>query len=129
MEIIKERRKYPRISFENRVAYTLYNNARKKVDHGFGRTHNLSQSGVLLETEKKLEGAFIILMTIDLEGKKIQIKGKVVTSRCFDDSGCFLTGVEFLGTKEEQIEAIKAFVKTHLHRKHADSGRMSINPG
>ena len=118
MTFVREKRRCPRISTENRVGYVLFNNEREKVDRGTGRTLNLSQTGVLLETEKILEGAFIVLVTMDLEGKKIKVKGKVVTSRYCNDSGCFLTGVEFIGPKDEQLEAIKAFVKIYLHRKH-----------
>jgi len=127
MAVDREKRRCPRILFENRVGYILYNQSRKKVDHGSGRTLNLSQTGVLLETEKILEGAFIILVTMDLEGKKIKVKGKVVTSRYCNDSGCFLTGVEFIGPKDEQLEAIKVFVKVHLHRKHTADSLRPVN--
>lgn len=128
MTIVKEKRKYPRISFEDRVGYVLFNNAREKIGHGFGRTINLSQAGVLLATEKILEGAFIVLVTMDLEGKKIQVKGNVVTNRYHNDSGCFLTGIKFIGSKDVQIDAIKTFVKVHSHRKHATTDwQLSIN--
>lgn len=127
MTTIKEQRKCPRISFENKVGYVLYDKGRKKVDHGFGRTLNLSQTGVLLKTEKILEGAFIVLVTMDIEGKQVQVKGKVVTSRYDNHSGCFLTGVEFIGPKDLQLEAIKVFVKAHLHRKHAAEGLRVVN--
>lgn len=122
MAVVTEKRRYPRISSENRVVYVLFNEGREKVDRGIGRTLNLSQTGVLLETGKKLEGAFIILVTIDLEGKKIKVKGRVVTSRLVDSSDRFFTGVEFIGPKDEQLEAIKAFVRIHLHRKHNTHG-------
>lgn len=118
MAVAKDKRRCPRISSENRVGYVLFNHDREKVDRGTGRTLNLSQTGVLLETEKKLVGAFIVLVTMDLKGKKVKVKGKVVTSRYNTDPGCYLTGVEFIGPKDEQIEAIKVFVKIHLHKKH-----------
>ena len=116
MTHITEKRKNPRISTGNRVAYVLFNNSREKIDRGIGYALNLSQTGVLLKTEKILEGAFIVLVTMDLEGKTIKVKGKVV--RYFWDSDCFFTGVEFIGSKDEQIEAIKAFVKNYLHKKY-----------
>jgi hypothetical protein len=115
-----EKRKYPRISTENRVAYILFNTAREKIDRGIGYALNLSQTGVLLKTEKMLGGAFIVLVALDLEGQIIKVKGKV--RRYFRDSDCFFTGVEFVGSKDEQLEAIKAFVKNYLRKKHANRG-------
>jgi hypothetical protein len=119
MDFVKEKRRCPRIATENRVVYILFNEGREKIDRGVGRTLNLSQTGVLLETEKRLAGTFVMLLTIDLEGKKIKVQGKVVTSRYCNDSGCFFTGVEFIGPKDEQLEAIKAFVKIYTHHKCA----------
>jgi|SRR6056297_2583360 len=114
-----EKRKHSRINTSNIVEYALFNEQRKKIDQGIGRTLNLSQSGALLETEKPLEGSFILLMTLDLEGKKVQVKGRVVNPRKSDKPGYYLTGVEFTGSKDEQINAIVAFVKAYHRRKHA----------
>jgi hypothetical protein len=127
MIFVKERRRWPRISTENRVVYVLFSSGREQVDRGIGRTRNLSQTGVLLETEKILKGAFVVLVTMDLEGKKVKVKGTVVASRYCNDSGYFLTGVEFIGPKDEQLEAIKAFVKIHVHRKYNSYGMKASN--
>ena len=52
----KEKRQYPRIGTSNLVSYALYNESGTKVHTGKGRTMNLSQSGVMLETKVPLEG-------------------------------------------------------------------------
>ncbi len=115
----KEKRKHPRINTLNTIGYILFNEERKKIDQGKGRTLNLSQSGALLETQKPLYGSFIILMTIDLDGKKIKVKGRVVNTRKSDNMNLYLTGIEFIGSKDEQLQAIIAFIKAYHHRKHA----------
>lgn len=120
-----EKRKHTRINTSNIVEYALFNEQRKKIDQGIGRTLNLSQSGALLETEKPLEGSFILLMTLDLEGKKVQVKGRVANTRESDKPGYYLTGVQFLGSKDEQINAIMAFVKAYHRRKHAERQKQS----
>jgi c-di-GMP-binding flagellar brake protein YcgR len=114
----KDQRRCPRIESENTVGYVLYDEKKKKVEQGSGCTRNLSQTGVLLETESVLEGSYIILVTIDLDGKKVKVKGRVVTSRYVEESDCYLTGIEFIGPKDEQLEVIIAFVKAYQHRKH-----------
>jgi c-di-GMP-binding flagellar brake protein YcgR len=121
MSTVKDQRRFPRISSENRVGYALYNELKVKIDQGTGRTLNLSQTGVLLETRKILDGAYIMLMTIDLEGKKVKVKGRVVVSRYDESSSRFLTGIEFIGPKDEQREAIVVFVKAYQHRKHQEA--------
>ena len=112
-----EKRKHARIDTSNVVNFFLFDANGKKIGHGKGRTLNLSQQGTLLETNKPLHGSFILLVTIDLEGKKIQVKGRVVNTRKSDKAGFFLTGVEFIGPKDEQLNAIIAFVKTYNHNK------------
>jgi hypothetical protein len=91
---------------------------KNKVGHGKGRTINISQSGTLIQTEKMLKGDFVVLMTLDLDGKKIKVNGKIITSRICETTGSYLTGIEFIGPKDQQIAAIVAFVKIYQRRKH-----------
>lgn len=113
MTRVKEKRRHPRIPLENRVTYILFNEKRRKVRHGIGHTQNLSQTGVLLKTKKILEGAFVVLLTMDLERKQIKIMGKIVVSRYCNDSGVFLTGVQFIGQKDEQAENSRSHCLVH----------------
>ncbi|MBS3759514.1 MAG: PilZ domain-containing protein [Desulfobacterales bacterium] len=114
-----EKRRHARINTLNLIGYILYDKDRKKIDKGKGRTLNLSQSGALLETEKPLYGSYIVLMTIDLDGKRVKVKGRVANTRQSEDKNLFLTGIEFLGSKDEQLSAIVAFIKAYHRRKYA----------
>ncbi len=112
-----EKRRYNRINALNGVSFFLFDADRKKIAQGNGRTLNLSQKGLLLETRKPLNGAYVVLVAKDLNDQPIQVKGRVVDTRKSEKAGFFLTGVEFLGSREKQKNAIIAFVKTHNHRK------------
>ena len=116
-ETIAERRRHPRIDTVNIVDYFLFNEKKIKIGHGKGRTINLSQTGTLLQTKKKIEGAFIVLMVIDLDGNRVQVNGKVITSRICKKTGNYLTGIEFVGTKDKHVNAIIAFVKIYQRSK------------
>lgn len=120
-----EKRRHARIKTTNFVGYILFDNKRKKVDHGQGRALNLSQSGALLETRKPVKGSYILLITIDLEGKKIQVKGRVANTRQSNREGVYLTGVEFIGSKDEQLSAIVSFVKAYHRRKYSAKDKKS----
>ena len=114
-----EKRKHPRINTENLLKYILYDEKGNKIEEGKGRTLNLSQGGALLETPKPLRGSIVILVTIDLDGKKIQVEARVANTRKSNKDGYYLTGVEFIGPREEQLNAIVAFVKAYTRHKHS----------
>ncbi len=114
-----EKRKHRRISTSNQVAYVLLDERGKKVHQGKGRTLNLSQSGALLETKEPLNGSFIILITFDVEGNHVQVKGNVAHTRKSDKAGFYLTGLRFVGSTSEQVKAIVTFVKAYYRSKHA----------
>lgn len=118
-----EKRRHPRINTSKNVSYILFDEDDNKLEQGVGRTLNLSQNGALLETDKALYGAFIMLITIDLDGQKIQLRGRVANTRKSSTEGCYLTGIEFTGALEEQRSALVAFVKAYHYRKHAESAR------
>lgn len=120
-----ERRRHPRINASNVVQYALFDEHKQKIDQGKGRTVDLSQKGTLLETEKPLHGSFIVLMTIDLDGEKVQVKGTVANTRKSDQTGLYLTGVEFIGSQDRQLKAIIALVKTYHHKKHTSQKNQS----
>lgn len=114
----EEKRRHPRIKTIHVVGYALFDENGSKLGIGKGRTLDLSQGGTLLETESKLQGTFVVLMTIDLEGKKIKVQGRVIRSNLDPGTGMYLTGIEFIGPKEKQTEAIVAFVKAYQHSLH-----------
>jgi hypothetical protein len=114
-----EKRRYPRINTSNVINYILFDDNLEKIAQGKGRTLNLSQNGALLETSKPLLGSHAILMALDLNDNEIEIKSRVVNTRESDKAGIYLSGVEFVGSVNEQLNAIKAFVKTHIYRKYA----------
>lgn len=120
-----ENRRHPRIESINSVGYVLFDEKGNKIKTGKGHTLNLSQSGILLQTEEPVQGAFVVLVTIDLEGKKIKVRGRVIHTRRDNASGHFLTGVEFLGTEDEQHQAIVAFVRTYQYQKHLANNKPS----
>ena len=115
---LSEKRNHTRIETENIVNYFLYDEKGKKIDAGKGFTKNLSQSGVLLETDKPLEGVYVILMTIDLFHNRVKVKGMIAHTRKNSNSNRYLSGIRFLGTEDQFREAIIAFVKVYHHRKH-----------
>lgn len=115
---LKEQRRQPRIETINSVSYVLFDNNGKRISKGKGHTLNLSQTGIMLKTKEPIDGTYVIIATIDLEGEQIKFKGRVRHTRKDDSEKYFLTGIEFIGPKNEQRKAIVSFVRTYQYRKH-----------
>ncbi|MCF8026023.1 MAG: PilZ domain-containing protein [Desulfobacteraceae bacterium] len=111
-----ERRRYPRIEAQNDVSYILFNAGREITDQGRGKILNLSQGGTLLETEKPLDGAYVILAVLDPAGNKVKVPGRLANARQSEKTGGYQTGIEFRGSREQKIRAIVAFVKGSSRR-------------
>lgn len=114
-----EKRRSPRIKTIHTVGYALFDENGTKTESGKGQTVNLSQGGALLQTSEPLQGTFIVLMTIDLEGQKIKVQGRIVRTSTSSKMDGFLSGIEFMGSKNKQRKAIVAFVKNYHHQKNA----------
>ncbi len=113
-----EKRKHPRIETSNEINYILLDEGLEKLEQGKGRTRDLSQGGILLETQKPLKAPFIILITLNLEGSKVQVKGRITHTRESEKPGYYLTGIRFVGSREEHINAITTFIKNYFRKKY-----------
>ncbi|MBS3754107.1 MAG: response regulator [Desulfobacterales bacterium] len=110
---LREKRRYIRINTSNFIEYILYDEKQNKLERGEGRTLNLSQGGALLETQKPLLGSFVVIFASVSKKNNLQVKGRIVHTRKPDNSSFFLTGIEFVDTRDEQINDLIAFVKAY----------------
>jgi hypothetical protein len=113
----REQRRHTRIETSTPVKYIIYDNKGKAMGYGKGRTVNLSQSGILLETQEPLKGAFVMLITMDLDGNEVKVKGRLVHSRIHNTTGHCFSGIDFIGNKDQQVAAIVAFIKSYYRSK------------
>ena len=117
---IADKRRSPRIATRNMVTYVLFDENKRKMGSGKAFTLNLSQNGTLIQTQERVDGTFIILMTLDINGNQIKVKGHVTNSRVCEKTGNYLTGIEFIGPRDKQIKAIVAFVKAYQRQKYSE---------
>ena len=103
-----ERRGKDRIDSLNLLEVSVDEN-KNVVDQGMGRTLNVSESGILLETHFPIDLESAVTLTIAIENELIQLNGKVVHSRA-GDTGTYETGVEFTGIDESTMPAIRKLV-------------------
>lgn len=104
-----EKRKTDRIATLN-LFYILLNEEETPVHQGMGRTLNLSETGILLETHFPIEPTYTVMISIGLAEDLVDVKGKVVHFRQVEKDQ-HVTGIQFVSVTEEAAQVIKKFVQ------------------
>jgi c-di-GMP-binding flagellar brake protein YcgR len=108
--VINERRHYPRINALNLISYSCLDETEKIVAQGMGRTLNVSEYGILLETYVSIDPKYSIALSIGLENELINIEGQIIFSKPGKEDK-FEAGIEFLETDESTIEILRKYIK------------------
>ncbi|RLC32691.1 MAG: hypothetical protein DRH32_02535 [Deltaproteobacteria bacterium] len=110
-----EKRKHDRIDSLN-LSYLCVNENNEVVKQGMGRTLNVSESGILLETVFSIEKHQLLSISIGLRDDLVDIQGRVI--HCRTGLGKkFETGIEFIDVDETALEVLRRFVNFFLKSK------------
>ena len=101
-------RKHERIQSLN-LSYLCLDEDNNIVKQGMGRTLNISESGILLETHFPIESKHSIQLTISLEEDLLDIKGKVIHVRSIDGVK-YQVGIEFVELDPDAADILKEFI-------------------
>ncbi len=103
------KRKHERVDALNLLSYVTIDSDGKEWNQGMGRTLNISESGLQLETNEPIQTKYVLLISIGIEDQLVDIKGKVVyTNR--GDAGMFETGIEFIEVKPDAMAVLKKYI-------------------
>ena len=108
--VTDERRHHPRINALNLISYSCFDATKSVVAQGMGRTLNVSEDGILLETHVSINPQYVIELAIGLEDELINIKGSIIFSTPGKDEK-FEAGIEFVETDDATIEILKKYIK------------------
>jgi hypothetical protein len=104
-------RKHHRVRSLNLLSYVCVDENQDVVRQGMGRTLDVSESGILLETHAPIDlEDTIISLTIGLEDDLTDITGKVVYSRA-GEAGKFESGIEFQEEDEAGLRILQEYIK------------------
>ena len=106
----EERRKNVRKDSLNLLSYHCVDENDDITMQGAGRTLNISEEGILLETHVAIDPNHSISLFIAMEEDLVDVKGKVIHSSPKGD-GKFNTGIAFVETNEAAREIIEKSVK------------------
>ena len=106
----RDQRKHHRIDSLNLLNYVQFDNNNNEVTQGMGRTLNVSESGILLETHVPIELNTTVLLTIGLEEELVDVKGEVVHSKSGGDDW-YEAGIRFVNLDEKAQEIVQVYVE------------------
>ena len=107
---MEENRKYKRIDSTNLLNYVCLDEEGEAFAQGMGRTLNVSESGILLETHAPLDPKTVVSLTIGMEEELVDLKGTTVYSKR-NQEGSYETGIEFLEIQTAELEALQKFIE------------------
>ena len=106
---IDDQRKDPRIQSSNLISYVSCDETDQEIMQGMGRTLNVSEGGILLETHVPIAPHYVVTLTIALEDELMEFKGRTAHSTKLKDGG-FRSGIKFMEMDEEKSQFLGQYV-------------------
>ena len=114
----KNKRKHERIHSLN-LSYLCLDEDNNIVKQGMGRSLNISESGMLLETHFAVDAKHQIQLTISLEEDLLDIKGVPVHVRSVE-GGKYQIGIKFIDLDDNAAALLKKFISEGGHKIESD---------
>lgn len=105
----EEKRKYSRIDSINLLNYVYFDENEKEANQGMGRTLNVSEAGILLETHNPLQISHIISLTIGFKEDVVDIKGRVIYTQQ-NAKAMYESGIEFFDMDESSRIVLRQYI-------------------
>ncbi len=94
----------------NLLSYVSMDSDGKEWNQGMGRTLNISETGIKLETHEPIETQYVVLLSIGIEEDLVDIKGKVVYCNRGPE-GRFESGINFDGIDSNTLSVLRRFIR------------------
>lgn len=107
---MNDHRKNPRVGSLNLVSFTSYNDEGVVQSHSYSRTLNLSREGMLLEVKEAPALNTLIIVSLGLGEKIIQVQGKIVRVE-ERESQLFTIGISFLNVNPYDQKVLDDYLK------------------
>jgi c-di-GMP-binding flagellar brake protein YcgR len=104
------RRRFEREDTLNLIDYVVIGDSGEKTARRMGRTLNVSEEGLLLDTHTPLDEGDTILISAALDEDIIELKGKVVHIRTSRENS-YHVGVEFMEIDSASHELLNRYIE------------------
>jgi hypothetical protein len=107
----KEHRKSQRFDSLN-LSYICLDEDQQAVKQGMGRTLNLSETGILLETYFPIAAEHTVILSIGLKNRVVDLKGRLVHLRSIGKK-VYEVGIEFIEPDQKTLKTVKQFLRSN----------------
>jgi hypothetical protein len=107
---MNEKRKHSRVDSIYLLNYVHRDENDKEILQGMGRTLNVSESGIMLETHIAFSENDTMDVVVGLKEDMVPIRGKVVFSQP-TAMGRFRSGIEFLAVEATALSTLQRFIE------------------
>jgi hypothetical protein len=105
----REKRLKRRVGSRNILYYLCLDRDQNVLTQGMGRTLNISETGILLETHVFVKSEHLLSLTIGLDDEIMDFTGEVTHSHERED-GMYETGIKFLDMTNEKRKFLKQYL-------------------
>ncbi len=112
--IDKERRKHRRIDSVNLTNYICFDEDLREESQGMARTLNISEAGLLLESNSHFHINRTLSLNISLKEDILSVDGQIVFTNQ-DESGITKSGIEFKKINENGLTLLKKHINTSYY--------------
>ena len=103
-------RRHERVDSLNLLSYFCEDDTHEVVAQGMGRTLNVSEGGILLETHVQLDARYAVFLSIGFQEEVTNVRGKIVYSKK-GDSDRWQSGIEFVSPDAHNQRIIKKYIE------------------
>jgi hypothetical protein len=116
--VTQEKRKHARISSLN-LSYVCLDENNQIIKQGMGRTLNVSESGLLLETHFPIDKTHTVTLTLGLGEDLVDIKGRPIHTRK-NEGDKYEVGIQFIESGQKANRSLKKFIDAFKTQREKD---------
>jgi c-di-GMP-binding flagellar brake protein YcgR len=106
---MNEKRKHSRVDSIYLLNYVNLDENDKEMMQGMGRTINVSESGIMLETHVPFSENDTVDVVVGLKEDMVTIRGKVVFTRT-TETGRYQSGIQFLTIEDASLATLRRYI-------------------
>mgnify|MGYP006290074543 FL=1 len=110
MSDAKDARKHKRFESQNLLEYILVDEKGNPVEGGMGRTLNVSEGGMLMETTVEFDVGQTLWILIGVEEDMVEVEGVAIHIRPSDTENRYVAGIDFKNLDKKSRAVLEEYL-------------------
>jgi hypothetical protein len=106
---MNEKRKHSRVDSIYLLNFVNLDENDKAIMQGMGRTINVSETGIMLETHVAFNENDTVDVVVGLKEDMVTLRGKVIFTR-ITANGQYQSGIQFLSIEEASLATLRRYI-------------------